>query len=188
MIPDRLQASGADKVPSPSGSCNCSRCADGERVCGDPPVRFADDLGAFTAPGEERPSEMRSPGGRNCRRGEGRARNGSAAGSSDAGGASLDPRTRCDPNWSSCVVASSSSGWPRASHELREERRRRSNPSAKVCKGRATLGTPCEKRSTLQGLHLWTGIVRFNPCGVGALGGEPRVSAPPSRPRVHDTL
>jgi hypothetical protein len=120
MIPDRLQASGADKVPSPSGSCNCSRCADGERVCGDPPVRFADDVGAFTAPGEERPSEMRSPGGRNCRRGEGRARNGSAAARATRAEPHWTREHAATRNWSSCVVASSSSGWPRASHELRD--------------------------------------------------------------------
>ncbi|MDB6148744.1 MAG: hypothetical protein JWQ44_192 [Chthoniobacter sp.] len=34
------------------------------------------------------------------------------------------------------------------------------------------LGNRGEKRSTLQGLHLWTEIVRFNPCGVGAFRGE----------------
>jgi hypothetical protein len=174
MIPDRLQASGADKVPSPSGSCNCSRCADGERVCGDPPVRFADDLGAFTAPGEERPSEMRSPGGRNCRRGEGRARNGSAAASSDAGGASLDPRTRCDPNWSSCVVASSSSGWPRAGRELRDGNaegvrilRPRVARDELPWEQRAKSGQPC--RGCISGRGSFDSI----PLGLAPFGENP---------------
>ncbi|MDB6151206.1 MAG: hypothetical protein JWQ44_2654 [Chthoniobacter sp.] len=60
-------------------------------------------------------------------------------------------------------------------------------PKAFECFSPELQGTsyPWEQRAKSaqpsRALHLWTGIVRFNPCGVGALREEPRVSVPPSR-------